>query len=256
MMTAYHLLDASLLKDLDWFQSITASADAVALYQDLGEEAMGVGPWLVPTQSGAVGAAALPQAHGISTITTQASLEQLVQHLHQIRQIQTDDGQSFYLRFADTRTLSAVTQAWPAKLQAAIKGPIDEWRYTDRYQARIEFAKDVPQNLKALPQLKLAQFEGLINAGQADRIALELQDFNEADLHPVTDAQQFSHVQAAVKYIEKHGIQRHQIQIELTRQAVLTDGRALQNAHFIALVEQVRTNGEFAAITDWNESRV
>ncbi len=253
MMMAYHLLDASLLKDVDWFQSLIASADAVALYQDLGDEAMGVGPWLVPAQSGAVGATALPQTHGISIIATQASLDKLVQHLHHIRQIQTDDGQSFYLRFADTRTLSAITQAWPPKLQAAVKGPIDQWHYTDRYQASIEFAKDAPQNLSTLPQLKLAQFEALVNAGQADSIALELQEFDEQGLQPVTNAQQFSHVVSAAKFIEKHGIQRHQIQIELARQAVLTQGRALQNAQFTDLVEKVRTSGEFAAITNWKE---
>lgn len=256
MMVTYYLLDGSLLKDLDWFQNLTQSADAIALYQDLGEEAIGVGPWLVPARSADVSAVKLPQSHGISTITTQASLEQLVQHLHQIRQIRTDDGQSFYLRFADTRTLNAITQAWPAKLQAAIKGPVNDWKYVDRYKKPIHFAKDLPQNLAALPLLKLAQFEALVNAGRADRFALELQDFNETNLHPVTDAQQFNNVELAVKFVEKEGIQRYALQIEIARKSVLTQGRALQNTQFVALVKQVQTNGEFIAITDWKERAI
>lgn len=255
MRATYHLLDGALLKDVDWFAHISQSPDAIALYQDLGEDAMHVGPWLVPANSGPLGTVALPLTHGISTITTQASVEQLVQHLHQIRHIQTDDGQSFYLRYADTRTLSAITQAWPAKLQAAIKGPIDDWQYTDRYAQPVHFAKDVPQQLAPLQKIKLAQFEALINAGQADRIALELQEFNEADLQPVTNAAQFSYIEQAIHFVEKPKVGRYSLQIEIARQAVLTQGRALQNPQFIALVEQAMDGGDNAPVTDWKEQK-
>jgi hypothetical protein len=253
MMTTYHLLDGSLLGELPWFQNLTQSADAVALYEDLGPEAVSVGPWLVPVTSGRVGVVGLPQCHGVSTLSTEASAEQLLAHLYSIRQVQTDDGQSFYFRFADTRTLSAASRAWKPKLLAAIKGPVQEWLYTDRYQTPIEFAHGVAQTTAALPQLKLAQFEALINAGQADRIALELQELNEPELQPVTQAQQFRSVEGAVKLMQQHEISRYPVQIEIARKAVLTQGHALDHAEFIALCKKAQLNGHFEAITNWEQ---
>ena len=56
----------------------------------------------------------------------------LQRHFSNLRYISTADRQRFYLRFADSRSLSALWAVLSMKQQANLMGPIEAWQYFDR----------------------------------------------------------------------------------------------------------------------------
>lgn len=211
--------------------------NAINLYADLSPEAAGVAPWLVPEPlSDNLGTLSLPARYGCSQIVSDASLDEVVTHLRQLRHLQTSDRQRFYFRFADTRVLQAREQAWPQPMLARIKGPINRWTWHDRRGVLCAVAPEVAGIRRPLEVLSLAQFQALIDAGAADRMANALQELREPGLHPVQDADQFHHVEAAVAFMGTEPPYGWTVQRAIARQAVLTQGRALEDPAFHALL--------------------
>jgi Domain of unknown function (DUF4123) len=244
MKANYFLVDASVLRGHSLLGQVKQDPYSIALYQDLGEEAESIGPWLVPAQSMRLPVLALPQRHGVSEICTHADMPTVVQHFADIRYLQTDDGQQFYFRYADMRTLQAAERALPGTAIASLKGCITHWHYTNRDNARCEFAADRPGTDQPLPPLRLAQFEALVKAGAADRLALSLQELTEPGLDPVVNAQQFKYTETALRYIEKHAIQHYPLQVEIAKQIVLSQANALQSPKFDSQVARAVKNGD------------
>lgn len=244
MKADYFLVDASVLRGHPLLGQVQQNPRAVALYQDLGEEAQSIGPWLVPAQGIVLPVLALPQRHGLSEICTSADMQTVAQHFADIRYLQTDDGQQFYFRYADMRTLQAAERALPGKAIASLKGCITHWLYTDRDNARCEFAADRPGTAQPLPPLQLAQFEALVEAGAADRLALSLQELTEPGLDPVANAQQFKYTETALRYIQKHAIEHFPLQVEIAKQIVLSQASVLQSPEFDRQVARAVKNGD------------
>lgn len=236
MATSALLIDAAVARDtaaVSWLDQPTA----INLYADMPSEAASVAPWLVPEQTlEALGTLPLPTRYGFSHIASDASLDEVAAHLRQLRHLQTSDGQWFYFRFADTRVLKACQRAWPQPMRARVKGPITRWTWYDRRSVLSSFASEVAGVRGPLGALSLAQFQALIDAGAADRMANALEELRQAGLHPVQNADQFDHVEAAVAFMGAEPPYGWTVQRAIARQAVLTRGRALGDAAFHALL--------------------
>lgn len=236
MATSALLIDAAVARDtaaVSWLDQPTA----INLYADMPSEAASVAPWLVPEQTlEALGTLPLPTRYGFSHIASDASLDEVAAHLRQLRHLQTCDGQRFYFRFADTRVLQACEQAWSQPVQARIKGPVTRWTWHDRRGAHRSFAPAVAGIRRPLEALSLAQFQALLDAGAAHRMAHALKELREPELRPVEDADQFDHVEAAVAFMGAEPPYGWPVQRSIARLAVLTGGRVLQDPAFHALL--------------------
>ena len=232
--------------------AITADARAVPLYGDLGAEARGVGPWLLDGSFAIeLDQLPLPGRLGISRWQTDAGLKELLEHAKAIRHLQTDDGQSFYLRYADTRVLDAVKTALPEGMQATVQGPLLHWTWLDRdmQPARFLAAGRERAHTRAL-KLTTAQFESLLAAGLPDRLALMLEELNEPELRNLHHASAFVPIRAAAAFLRENHIEAFSFQRAIARQAVLTGGAALRSDEFMAAVSAVMNGSAAIGVID------
>lgn len=216
--------------------------EAINLYADLPSQAAAVAPWLVPATSDELAATLpLPARLGVSLLTTDLDLADLANHLRRLRYLRTSDGQVLYLRFADMRVLQACERAWPASQLARIKGPVERWAYVNRSGVWHAFAPAVRGVAQPLAQVSLRAFEALIEAGAADRMALALEEIDEPGLMPTRDAKQFAMVEQAMAFIREQAaagspVGAWDVQRAVSRQCVLSGGRAIQDASFRELL--------------------
>ncbi|MBI5333323.1 MAG: DUF4123 domain-containing protein [Burkholderiales bacterium] len=241
MTTRAWLLDAAMVSSTPAAAWLT-QPHAINLYADLPSAAAAVAPWLVPATSDELATTLpLPVRFGVSLLMTELDLAALADHLRGLRYLRTTDGQVFYLRFADMRVLQACERAWPASRLARVKGLVQSWTYVNRSGAWQSFAPAVRGVAQPLGPVSLQAFEALIEAGAADRMALALDKLREPDLMPTQHADQFSRVEQALSFMksraaEGNGSATWEIQRAVARQCVLSDGRVLQDADFVALL--------------------
>jgi hypothetical protein len=250
-VTVALLIDASVAA-LDALVPATKGNLVYALYADFGEQAASLGPWLIPADSALrLHELPLPQRHGVSVVNSEVSFEALKEHFVSVRTATMTDGQRFHLRLADTRALTAMMKAWPARLLARIKGPITEWNWIDCLGQPQSFAPEVSGVRGSLPLVTLDQFDAVVQAGRADALAADLEALNEAGLRPCHDAAQFQHVPAAVQWCDDRRIGSWTLRRAIARQAVLSDGGALNDGRFSAAVDEARHLGDCAPVDAW-----
>jgi hypothetical protein len=184
-------------------------------------------------------------------VNSEVSFEELKEHFVSVRTLTMPDGQRFHLRFADTRALTAMMKAWPTRLLARIKGPITEWNWVDRWGQPQSFAPEVSGDRGSLPLVTLDQFDAVVQAGRADALAADLEALNEAGMQPSHVAAQFQHVQAAVQWCDERQIESWTVRRAIARQAVLSDGGALNDGRFSAAVDEARHLGDCAPVDAW-----
>lgn len=140
----------------------------------------------------------------ISFLITGLCLEALKVHFAAFLQAETDDGQRFVLRFADTRILPALIAALNQEQRAYLLSPIAQWLIVDRMgqlnrlpSLTVE-VHDTPVKppFSALP-LSLNQFAFLLDAAEPDALIEQLQliapehcaAFDPGRLHRFVDEQ-------------------------------------------------------------------
>lgn len=254
--TTLLLVDGAMVGGSPSAQALKLAEQGVALYNDLGEPARATGPWLLPYDEWAqLSEQPLPQRLGMSVVSAKVSVDDLLGHLQSLRTVTMDDGQRFYLRLADTRALTAMMRAWPADLLARIKGPIERWQWVGRGMQVTHFAPDVAGVSRPMPRITLAQFEALVQAGEADRLAAELETMNEPGLQPCRDAEQFHHAQQALGWCAARAITTWRLRCAVARLAVLSGGKVLLDAGFDCAAQQAQHTGEFGCIDAWPIAR-
>lgn len=245
------VVDRALLNGSSWAGRLDFN-HGVSLYAALGEQAIRVGPWVLPVDEALdPEQLALPHRLGVSFVDAACSTEEVLQHFAGLRTVTMEDGQSFYLRWADARTRTALMAAWPDHLLACIKGPVASWRSVGRDGHWSEFAPHVVGRPRALPRITLAQFESLVQAGATDRMAAELEELREPNLSPVRRAEQFAHVDQALQWCGRQEIVAWTVQRSVARQVVLTKGGALVDASFATLARSAAASGNAEAVHDW-----
>jgi Domain of unknown function (DUF4123) len=256
MSNTWWLVDGAMASREAQTQSLLQHIDAIALYADLGEQAASVGPWLLPGDI-AINPAnvALPARLGISQLHTDVTLEALLSHAKSIRQIRTDDGQSFFLRFADTRVLHAAAVALAPKHLARIKGPVLEWRCWDRAGTPTTFAPG-PVNTKAAASsapvvLSLKAFEALIDAGLPDQMLVMLQELTDPRLTDLHAPARFACLEKAAAFVQQHGIESFAFRRAVARHSVLSGATALTNLGFLEVLKESRQTGQVASLEQW-----
>lgn len=101
------------------------------LYEDLGDEAKQVSPWLLSLSSPAeelaveMGGSRM-RAHGVSRLLAPTSMKTLELHLRQLQTLFSGRKQ-YYLRYADGRSLADLWEVLNPIQRAALLGPVEVW---------------------------------------------------------------------------------------------------------------------------------
>lgn len=238
------LLDGALLRDAPFWSALKTQTGSIALYADLGDDAADVGPWLVPGEAWSMPVdLPLPWRHGVHALSHCESRQVIQAHFEAVRYVWTDDGQRFYLRVADARTLRAAATTLPPHMQRQIRGPVAHWCYWTFEGTPESFAPPQGDGRPGRSQastltLTLNQFEALIDAGTADRLAEELAATHEEGIKPTHDAEQFRLVLAALGYAGERHVVSQQMRRAIARAGILSKGAVFGDPAFEKEVER------------------
>jgi hypothetical protein len=255
-MNEFVLIDAAIWQSFPKFDAIARAKSATPLYADLpGARASRLGPWvLLADEFNACvtgeESCELPWRYGMSRLVTDATLASLTAHLESQRGIAMVEGDRYYLRFADTRAMSALARVLMPEQVQQLKGPVAHWRYRDRFGQESEFGAGMPADERrhAVIVLSDAQSALLLEQQLAGALADALIAFSDDPGLPCRVAERYRHVEASAAFVLAHDIDPFDVQIHVAAIAVKTDGAILRNARFVARVESVRGSGQWGEL--------
>lgn len=101
------------------------------LYEDLGDEARRVSPWLLSLPSPAEDLAVEMSgsritAHGVNRLSAQTSIRTVALHLKRLQAVFADN-KPYYLRYADGRSLADLWEVLNPIQRAILLGPVKAW---------------------------------------------------------------------------------------------------------------------------------
>jgi hypothetical protein len=233
LSNAYWLLDGSALAPSE-LDGLTQARRVHWLYDHVADDqARVVGPVLVERGTSSDELAERLQADearawAIASLHTQADFDALVRHLAALRYLHTRDGQRYYLRYADSRCLTALWPTLMASQQRALLGPIHRWHYSDRqlHGQSIEFDQEASADVagrSCLPmRLSDQQLGSLLQRCWPDQLlysAIEQQPDAGRDL---THAQRHDCAQRVCDWLTAAQEERYPVQVEMLKRSLLS----------------------------------
>lgn len=221
-MTATHwLIDGGALSDAQW-ALVTQAPTCQPLYAFLHDEAAArMGPVLVPDGEAARTLASSLKADvarcwAISELRAQVSTQALGRHLAQLAHCWTADGQRFFWRFADGRSMRMVWSALTLVQQLRVLGPVQTWCTTDRSGQALPLtapsarhAADPGAGAGWRLTLNDAQFEHVLAQSWPDHLLAAVLD-EAPDLSSGIGAEQLHALaQQACAWLQARGEERH-----------------------------------------------
>ncbi|MBN3808140.1 DUF4123 domain-containing protein [Paraburkholderia sp. Ac-20347] len=258
-MNEFMLLDAAIWQEAPQFDALVRTANAVPLYADLpSSNASRFGPWLLEAEAFASCFSGdemneMPWRYGVSRLLTDVSLASLAMHLESQRSIEMEEGDRYYLRYADTRALDTLARVLSPDQAQQLKGPVRHWRYMDRFGESREFGTGIPADSRRHPVIVLSgkQSVRLLEQQLAAALADELSAGRGDPAYPSLSAEQYPHVEAAAVFVLMHGIEPLDVQRHITTAAIETDGAVLTDSRLLAQVKQSRALGQWSELMNW-----
>ena len=237
--------DAAILQGSTHLKELTGTGDAVPLYADLAShDARLYGPWLMDKATFDAcmpddAPLALPWRYGFSRLSSEARMADLVAHLESQRSLGMEAGDTYYLRYADTRALAALERVFTPAQVRQLKGPVAHWRYVDRFGDAHEFGADVPADGQRHAMIVLSEGQGmkLLEQQLAAELAKEIDTASGGVISPRCSAMQYRHVEDAAAFVLAHGIEPFEEQRHIAAVTVETGGTLLTNERFLDQVQ-------------------
>ncbi|RTL30436.1 MAG: DUF4123 domain-containing protein [Burkholderiales bacterium] len=222
----YWLLDASGLTptEIDGLHQVTLIRWLYDRIPD--DQAASVGPVLLGRSTLADSIVAALQADvarawAISTLHTDVGIDALEHHLATLCYLHTQDGQRYFLRYADSRCLVALWSVLSESQQRALCGPIDRWFYIDRqgHAQSIEVGEKraVATSFGATGPLKLSdqQLGHLLDRTLPDLLLSSVVDQQPGLGHGLTPYQRHACAQRVCDWAVKHREERYPVQLAM-----------------------------------------
>jgi len=162
-----------------------------------------------------------------------------------VLEIETESGQPFVLRFADTRTTPAIAAALASNAWVRLSHGIEQWLCIDREGGLQALpltepheqppSAGGPQETIRISNEELAQ---LLKLGQPDALADALQEHFPELLVPGQGALTHQRLRAACELAEKNGIEAFPDLMALAVAICSTDGQLLEGADFEKWLQQ------------------
>lgn len=137
------LIDGGALSDAQWHE-VTQAPGCYRLYGFMKDESADrMGPILVPSGEAAAALvddlkADASRCWAVSELNTDTSPDALARHLTKLVHCWTADGQRFFLRFADGRSMRVVWSALDEAQKLRVLGPVQRWRTTGRMSEAVD----------------------------------------------------------------------------------------------------------------------
>ena len=224
----YWLLDASALTPSE-LVSLRQAPQIRWVYDHIQEEqAAAVGPVLVSPCAYADQLVEQLQADenrawAVATLHTQADFRTLAQHLVAIRYLHTQDGQRYYLRYADSRCIVALWPVLAVSQQRALMGPVQHWAYTDRqvqHQAISLGHETLPvAAVRSATQLRLSdqQLGGLLQRTWPDQLLCSVSELQPDMGHGLTSWQRYACAQRVCDWLLAKQEERYPVQMAMLK---------------------------------------
>jgi hypothetical protein len=153
----------------------------------------------------------------------------------------TQDGESYMLRFADTRILPAIAAHLHPASWRGISQSIRAWHYIDRNGAVDEVAVSGDEAQATVPPapfaLSDAEFAALVGAGEPDAVIHALERSNPELLPEQDHALFYDQVAAACRFASTHRIDAFPDIVAIVTYTIVAGPAALAQGEFIRLIE-------------------
>ena len=209
----FFLFDGALLHDTALHDHILQEPEIRLLYEDQGPLAARVGPLLllarqeVAEMISQLATSNSELVFGYNLLRSAACLDQIEQHLQQLRFIHAVSGKRYYFRFADGRAFANVWRALSLEQRQAMMGPVQEWHHYDPAGTQC-CGRTAPQQstspASALPlQLQPDQWHQVLNATRVGELFLATSKVNYGPPAQGTRADIEGERQAAARAIRR-----------------------------------------------------
>ncbi|MFC5697760.1 DUF4123 domain-containing protein [Pseudomonas sp. GCM10022186] len=251
----YYLFDGALLLGTPQLPWLLEQPGRHRLYEDLGEQAANVGPWLPPATAPlheftrGLLSSALDQRFACSGLVCQAPLPELLEHLRALRYLEARNGQRYYFRYADGRAFSDVWQALTPGQQDATLGPIEAWHHSDRSGLRSVRAQPRPTAEASLPlQLHPRQWHELIESGRIGEL-FDAACRADQSLPPQGQARQrYTWTQQTYAWLHRLKVDALSVQVAAILVIWRTAGLLLKEEQFEAALRRAQRTGDISHV--------
>lgn len=258
----FHLYDAALLQDVDW-EGHCSAGRAAAVYADLGADALQAGPvlWLredppTPLTGNESLARERGWRYGIAELRTMANASTLLNHLKAMRVVELTDGQRFYFRYGDSRSLRGIWAITSTEQQRDLMGPIASWRVYDEHGEAVSLACAMATtSVPALPmRFDHRQFmDEYAEQFLSWQVLVSAEQFDDRVTNVGTDASRLAFARQALTQLRPGTGDTANVLLAswVTIALVLTNGRALTESAFQAALSQATAAGKDQPIRAW-----
>ena len=168
-----------------------------------------------------------------------------------VLEIETESGQPFVLRFADTRTTPAIAAVLSSDVWARLSHGIEDWLCIDREGGLQELPLTDPQGQEPLAgetqeivRISNHALAQLLKLGQPDALADALQEHFPELLVPQQGASMHRRLSATCELAEKNGIEAFPDLMALAVAICSTDGQLLEDPDFKNWLQQRQWESE------------
>jgi len=261
-MTDWVMFDGALMRDEIDVQHLVQSGGAVAVYADFGEEAAAAGPVLMPadlapsvrSEPRASLASLRARRYGRAALTTDVTVEELAAHLRSIRSLHTADGQRFFFRMADSRSLEMLWTVLDEQQRGALLGPVAAWSFTDASGVSITFSRQQDRVSPAPLPMRLtdAALHRLTELSWPWQLLVAAEDAGAEIPSDASDRYLLDLVSEATRMVREAGAQAgFAVETSLAVALITTRGTASQNPRFAVALSEARTANRPDAIYRW-----
>lgn len=233
VLSVYWLLDGSALTPSD-LTDVSQAQQFRWLYDHIADEqSRAAGPVLVAPCPWADELAKRWQADearawAVSSIHSQADFEALARHFVALRYLHTQDGQRYYLRYADSRCLAALWSVLSAAQQCALLGPVRHWCYWDR-QLQDQVVSISQESLatalgRALLPTRLSdhQLGNLLQRSWPDQLLYSVGEQMPDAGRGLTLSQRYACAQRVCDWLISAQEERYPVQVEMLKRILLS----------------------------------
>jgi hypothetical protein len=205
------------------------------LYAHVGDpRAEALGPCVTPPRKSTEQLASklaqdAERAWVVSALHARGSLADLIRHLKFLRYVQTQDGQRYYWRYADTRCLNALWFELTDMQRHQVSGPIHRWLHHDRdgrivnlpISSACERSKVHPAVTSEL-RISDHQLAGMLDTVWPDQLLASVMEEQADVAGHMSPAKRHACAQKVCDWLHKTGEDRYPVQQTVLRKVLPT----------------------------------
>ncbi|MGV5311690.1 DUF4123 domain-containing protein [Pseudomonas aeruginosa] len=257
-MSTFFLFDGALLHGTALHERILEEPEIRLLYDDQSPQAARIGPLLLPAcrevaqMISQLATSNSELVFGYNLLRGPAHLDQIQQHLQQLRFIHALSGKRYYFRFADGRAFATVWQALSIDQRHAMLGPVKEWYHYDP-AGRECCGRADPQRstspASALPlQLQPDQWHQVLNATRVGELFVATLNVNYGPPAQGTRAQRYAWTTQIHERLQQLRVDKPPVRIAATWVVWQTAGSVLGEELFVAALKEANNSGDISGV--------